>query len=111
MRCALFPVTISVLKDFFRVRVSRAPRSQPLRHLPSPADRARNHILHIVAKLQLHRPTREADMVYSSRAREFLLIVDFFAAKNSVLEFSSCPPYQGRVACGQSSLLVFEWEW
>jgi hypothetical protein len=21
------------------------------------------------------------------------------------------PPYQGRVACGQSSLLVFEWEW
>src|SRR6266481_2878133 len=21
------------------------------------------------------------------------------------------PPYQGRVACGQSSVLVFEWEW
>ena len=42
---------------------------------------------------------------------EFLLIVDFFAAKNSVLEFSSCQPYQGQVACGQSSLLVFEWEW
>ena len=21
------------------------------------------------------------------------------------------PPYQGRIACGQSSVLVFEWEW
>ena len=63
-----FPVTISGLKDFFRVRVSRAP-SSTLRHLPSPADRARNHNLHILAKLQLHRPTRKADTVYSSRAR------------------------------------------
>src|ERR1700676_1398012 len=28
-----------------------------------------------------------------------------------LLYFGHSPPYQGRIACGQSSVLVFEWEW
>jgi fructose-bisphosphate aldolase class II len=28
-----------------------------------------------------------------------------------VIILDHSPPYQGRVACGQSSVLVFEWEW
>src|SRR5713101_3009453 len=45
MRCALFPTTISVLKDFFRVRVLRAPGSTVVPSPHSPADLAGNHDL------------------------------------------------------------------
>src|SRR5260370_22672839 len=70
MECAVpFSPLLSQSRKTFSESEFRERRVQPLRHLPSPADRARNHNLHILAKLQLHRPTREADMVYSSRAR------------------------------------------
>jgi hypothetical protein len=45
MRCALFPISNSVLRDFFRVRVLRAPGSTVVPSPHSPADRAGNHDL------------------------------------------------------------------
>ena len=40
-----FPITISVLRDYFRVRVLRAPGSTVVPSPHSPADLARNHVL------------------------------------------------------------------
>ena len=45
MRCALFPISYSVFRDFFRVRVLRAPGSTVVPSHGSPADLARNQDL------------------------------------------------------------------
>jgi hypothetical protein len=45
MRCALFPISYSVSRDFFRVRVLRAPGSIVVPSPYSPADLTGNHVL------------------------------------------------------------------
>src|SRR5271163_4318332 len=53
MRCVLLPISLAVLKDFFRIRVFRAPGSTVVPSHCSPADLAGKYELVIVAGLRM----------------------------------------------------------
>src|SRR5258708_12575316 len=70
MRCALFPISNSVSRETSSGYGFGERRVRPLCHLLIRQQTwQETTISAVVSRLQLHQPTREADMVHSSRAR------------------------------------------